>query len=89
MRLTLPLSMREMVDDGCKCSTESKDDIASAVADERNDGADDNRSDAASEVHAHEKRRVGFAKLVLGCVARNDRLDDRLSGSDAETDEGR
>ena len=76
MPLTLPLAMRKMVDDGCKYSAKSENDIASAVADERNDGADDNRSDAASEVHAHEKRRVGFAKLVLRRVARNDCLDD-------------
>ena len=76
MCLTLPLAMREMVDDGCKSSANSQGDIASAITDERNHGADNYRSYTAAEVHAHEERRIGFAKLVLWRVTRNDCLDD-------------
>jgi len=62
--------------------------VAAAVADEGDDGADGNGADAAAQVHAHEEGRIGLPQLGRRRIARDDRLHDRLGGSDAEADEG-
>ena len=81
-------SVREMIVGNGNKPNGCKQQVASTVADERDDRPDGYRTQTAAQIHAHEERGVCLPLFARGGVTRYDSLHDRLRRANTDAEQG-